>query len=94
MGITCCGNRIRSGREGRLHRIPNDLEEHALVSFDSGAQDSRWRSTLAAIATRSRSQSAVLPSMSVKRNVTVPLGSSGMIRFRSCGLSWSVPIVA
>ena len=32
-------------------------------------------------AARSRSQSAVLPAMSVKRKVTVPEGRSGMIRF-------------
>ena len=33
-----------------------------------------------AIAARSRSQSAVLPSMSVKRKVTVPRGRSTIIR--------------
>ena len=36
-----------------------------------------------AIAARSRSQSAVLPSMSVKRKVTVPEGRSGIIRLGS-----------
>src|SRR5215213_1247069 len=40
------------------------------------------RSTAFAIAAWSRSQSAVLPSMSVKRKVTVPDGRSGMIRSR------------
>src|SRR5215207_8935595 len=54
----------------------------------------RWRSTAIAIALRSRSQRAVLPAMSVKRKVTVPLGRSGMIRVRSCGGTWCVPIVA
>jgi hypothetical protein len=37
------------------------------------------RSTAIIIATRSRSQRAVLPSMSLKRKVTVPEGRSGMI---------------
>ena len=46
-----------------------------------------WRSTAAAIAARSRSHSAVLPSMSVKRKVTVPEGRSGMIRFQ-CATCW------
>jgi hypothetical protein len=32
--------------------------------------------------------------MSVKRKVTVPEGRSGMIRFRTRGQSWRVPIVA
>jgi hypothetical protein len=36
-----------------------------------------WRATTTAIACRSRSQSAVLPSISVKRKVTVPEGISG-----------------
>jgi len=42
-----------------------------------------------AIAVRSRSQRTVLPSMSVKRKVTVPLGRSGMIRLSECGLQGS-----
>jgi hypothetical protein len=37
-----------------------------------------WRASAACIASESRSQRAVLPSMSVRRNVTVPLGSSAM----------------
>jgi hypothetical protein len=38
----------------------------------------RWRSTAFAIAAQSRSQSAVLPALSVKRKVTVPDGRSGI----------------
>src|SRR5215217_216004 len=48
----------------------------------ASSSNARWRSTAIAIALRFRSQSAVLPSMSVKRKVTVPLGRSGMIRSR------------
>ena len=43
------------------------------------SRSARWRATAAAIACRSRSQSAVLPSISVKRKVTVPLGRSGIV---------------
>jgi hypothetical protein len=41
-----------------------------------------------------RSQSAVLPSMSVNRKVTVPLGRSGMIRLSTHSWSRCGPIVA
>jgi hypothetical protein len=43
---------------------------------------------------RTRSHGAILPSMSVKRKVAVPEGRSGMVRFRTRGLSWSGLIVA
>src|ERR671911_2883533 len=44
----------------------------------ASSSNARWRSTAIAIAAGSRSQSAVLPSMSVKRKVTVPEGRSGI----------------
>src|SRR5215207_3724710 len=44
----------------------------------AASSSSRWRATAAAMASLSRSQRAVLPSMSVKRKVTVPDGKSGI----------------
>jgi hypothetical protein len=53
-----------------------------------------WRSTAAVMATWSCSQSAVLPSMSVKRKVTVPESRSGMSWIHVGGGSWCLSIVA
>ena len=52
------------------------------------------RSTAAAIAARSRSQRSVLPSMSVKRKVTVPLGSVGIDCLRRLVAGAGIGIVA
>ena len=73
------GHRIRSGGERGLHRIADHFEERRRRGVSMAARKSvRWRATAAAIAAWSRSQSAVLPSMSVKRKVTVPEGRSSI----------------
>ena len=88
------GYGIRGGGEGGLDGIADDFEEHAMVCLDCCPQRVWWRSTAVAIAAWSRSQSAVLPSMSVKRKVTVPEGRSGMVRLQTLGGTWCLPIVA
>jgi hypothetical protein len=64
-------------REGGLDGIPDRLEVGAAMRVDGPSSRAMWRATTAVIAFWSRSQSAVLPSMSVKRKVTVPEGRSG-----------------
>src|SRR5918993_5105809 len=44
----------------------------------ASSSSAKWRSTAARVACRSVSQRLVLPSTSVKRKATVPLGYSGM----------------
>ena len=39
LGIKGRSDRIRSGREGGLHRITDHLEEHAVVRLDGSAQE-------------------------------------------------------
>jgi hypothetical protein len=57
----------------------DDLQMNTRVSLDRRFSSAMWRATAVCMAARSRSQRAVLPSMSVKRKVTVPLGRLGMI---------------
>ena len=80
LAVDSGGQRDRRGGEGGLHRIADRLEERRrrgprspLAGGPGGGRPPPR------IAARSRSQSAVLPSMSVKRKVTVPLGRSAMI---------------
>jgi hypothetical protein len=58
----------------------NGLEQDAIRSLMSFPTSTRERATDAAITARSCSQRSVLPSMTVKRKVAVPLGNSGMPR--------------
>ena len=72
-------DRGRGRGEGRLDRVPHGLEQHAAMGVDCGTQELEVAIDRFGHRVWSRSQSAVLPSMSVKRKVTVPDGNSGIV---------------
>ena len=78
-----CGvDRIGSGREGGRDRICHGPEQHATMILDGSTEQREVPRDSLGHGLSARSQSTALPSISVKRKVTVPLGSSGMFRSR------------
>ena len=74
-------HRVGRGREGRLHRITDGLEVDTTMRVDGSIKQGEV--TFDRLGHRPLvplHHSAVLPSMSVKRKVTVPEGSSAMGR--------------
>ena len=80
---------LRSGGERGLDGVADDLEGDAARGAQIASRRRvRWRSTASVMAAESICQRLVLPSMSVKRNVTVPLGrcaNVGLLRRGPCG---------
>ena len=68
--------------ERGLRPVADRLEEDATMRGNGAVQQREIASDLAAHGRRVRSQRRVLPSMSVKRKVTVPVGKSAIARSR------------
>ena len=66
-----------TGKDG-VEGMPEGLADHAAMRCKHLSDDRTCQSSAATIASRWRSQRVVLPSISVKGNVTVPVGSSRM----------------
>jgi hypothetical protein len=64
--------------ESSVESIAHGLDNIPIMAFDGRSQQTSWRSRATRIASGYCSQSRVDPSISVNRNVTVPLGRAGI----------------